>query len=270
LKKAGELISLHQIEEVLNSPGGRGILITFDDGYRDNYELALPVLERHGASAVFFITTGFLDDGQVAWWDELSWMVQSTSARSVPPGEYVEREITLEGPSRALALRELLQIHKQIPWDRTIAFRDELGKVLGTGRCPKSVADGVWMTWDMVREMHERGMEIGGHTVNHPVLANLELERQRHEIFDSKRRIESELGREITAFSYPVGQRDSFTEETEQILREAGYRYSFSFYGGFASKPAVNRFDLPRIAIESGTEGAMFRSMVTLPQVFGT
>src|ERR1700755_1848024 len=55
---------------------GRRVLITFDDGYRDNHAAAMPILRAHGATATFFLTTGFLDAPRLAWWDEVAWMVR--------------------------------------------------------------------------------------------------------------------------------------------------------------------------------------------------
>jgi peptidoglycan/xylan/chitin deacetylase (PgdA/CDA1 family) len=124
------------------------------------------------------------------------------------------------------------------------------------------------MDWSHVREMHANGMEFGGHTVTHPVLANQSRAEQEHEVRECRLRIEAELGRPIRAFSYPVGQRDSFNATTQACLREAGYEWAFSYYGGFNRPGEANRFDLRRVAIESDTSPAMFRGLACLPHVF--
>jgi peptidoglycan/xylan/chitin deacetylase (PgdA/CDA1 family) len=124
------------------------------------------------------------------------------------------------------------------------------------------------MTWSQVREMQTQGMEFGGHTVTHPVLSNLSRCEQEREVRECRTRIEAELGPPISAFSYPVGQRDSFNATTQTCLREAGYRWAFSYYGGFNRGLDVNPLDLQRVAIESHTSAAMFRSVACLPHVF--
>lgn len=110
-------------------------------------------------------------------------------------------------------------------------------------------------------------MEFGVHTVTHPVLANLALDEQRQEIQHSKQRVETEIKSPIRAFSYPVGGPESFTKATQQLLREAGYEFVFSFIGGMANSSS-NRYVLPRFAVDSGASLSMFRAMVTLPQLF--
>ncbi|MCA9017686.1 MAG: polysaccharide deacetylase family protein, partial [Planctomycetaceae bacterium] len=128
--------------------------------------------------------------------------------------------------------------------------------------------DQVWMTWDMVREMHEAGMDFGGHTVNHPILANHPIEQQRFEIEHCKQRIEAEIEDSISAFSYPVGGKDCFDQRTRDCLAQAGYRWGFSYYGGFSPLGTHDNWDIPRIAVESEEPAALFRSSVSIPQVF--
>jgi peptidoglycan/xylan/chitin deacetylase (PgdA/CDA1 family) len=161
-----------------------------------------------------------------------------------------------------------LRQFKSLRTGETEPFLERLGEVTGSGRCPAEVAEGIWMTWEMVREMDRTGMDIGGHTVTHPVLANAPAEVQRYEILESKRRIEAELGHSITAFSYPVGQRDSFTPRTQEFLREAGYQWAFSFFGGFAPKPQFDCYNLPRVAVSPHVSPALFRSTARHPWLF--
>ena len=245
---------------------GRFVMITFDDGYLDNYEAAYPILRAFGATGVFFLTSGFLDDRRLAWWDEISWMVQTSRLKRLAANPWTISELNLPDGNRQSVLDRLLRIYKSLPGRRTAEFLSFLADALGTGRHPGDSA--VWMDWAHVREMHAHGMQFGGHTVAHPVLANLPRAEQEQEVRECRSRIEAELGRPIRAFSYPVGQRDSFNATTQSCLREAGYEWSFSYYGGFNRPGQVNRFDLRRVAIESHTSWAMFRSVACLPTVF--
>jgi len=245
---------------------GRFVMITFDDGYLDNYEAAYPILRAYGAPGVFFLTSGFLDDDRVAWWDEISWMVHTSPRDRIAANPWTIGELVLSTTDRQRVLDRLLRIYKSLPGRRTAEFISFLADALGTGRCP--AGQGQWMTWPQVREMQTQGMEFGGHTVTHPVLSNLSRCEQEHEVRDCRNRIETELRRPISAFSYPVGQRDSFNATTQACLREAGYRWAFSYYGGFNRSLDVNPFDLQRVAVESHTSAAMFRSVACLPHVF--
>ncbi|REJ71922.1 MAG: polysaccharide deacetylase family protein [Planctomycetota bacterium] len=111
-------------------------------------------------------------------------------------------------------------------------------------------------------------MDIGGHTVTHPVLSRLPADEQHREVRRSKERIEAETGQPIKAFSYPVGQPDSFTAETQQIVSESGYRWAFSFYGGLNRPRTLDPLNIARKSVEAEMSPEMFRSTVCLPQVF--
>ncbi|QDU52387.1 polysaccharide deacetylase family protein [Gimesia panareensis] len=263
-----DLIRIHDLEHVLKQPRGRYVLITFDDGYRDNYEWAFPLLRAYNSPATFFLTTGFLDDRKMAWWDEISWMVRSASKGTLKAEPWFDLELSLEPEQASQTIKSLLQIYKSLPGEQTADFMNALAEVTGTGRCPAEIADQVWMDWEMVREMSEAGMDLGGHTVNHPVLANHPEETQQHEVSHCKHRIETEINRSISAFSYPVGAQHSFNQLTRECLEQAGYRWGFSYYGGYSSLGDHDPWDLPRIAIESESPAELFRSSVSFPQVF--
>lgn len=245
---------------------GRFVMITFDDGYLDNYEAAYPILRAYGAPAVFFLTSGFLDTGRVAWWDDISWMVRTSRRDRLATNRWTVTEVPLPAGDRQSTLDRLLRIYKSLPGRRTSEFLDFLAGALGTGRCPGE--SGMWMNWSHVREMFAQGMDFGGHTVTHPVLANLSRNEQEVEVGECRRRIAAELEQPVRVFSYPVGQRESFNATTQTCLREAGYEWGFSYYGGFNRPGEVNPFDLRRVAVETHTTPAIFESTACWPQMF--
>ena len=120
----------------------------------------------------------------------------------------------------------------------------------------------------MVREMRRTGMCIGGHTVNHPMLARMSPEQQRQEIAGCGERLREELGEPMLAFSYPVGGLGSFDARTRGCLERAGVRHAFSYYGGFRQFDNWDDYDIRRIAVESYICADWFRALVTLPQWF--
>jgi peptidoglycan/xylan/chitin deacetylase (PgdA/CDA1 family) len=273
----GQLLTLARCAEVINpcdvpaamSAGrGRRVLITFDDGYRDNYELAFPLLRRHGLSATFFLTTGFLDDRCASWWDEIAWMVNRAGVQaSCAEGRSSNSEPTMNDnlPSvasllpagvswtvseRAATIDALIARYKMLSDGEGERFLEQLAAAIGCERCDVSDAEGVWMTWEMAREMHAAGMTIGGHTVSHPLLARLPVERQREEIAVCARRLREEIGVEMRWFAYPVGSRDTFTRATQDVLRDCGVELAFSYYGGFARPSRWNPLDVPRVHVD--------------------
>jgi peptidoglycan/xylan/chitin deacetylase (PgdA/CDA1 family) len=245
---------------------GRRVLLTFDDGYRDNFEIAYPLLRRHGLTATFFPATGFLDSSRAAWWDELAWMVRHATRERLPAGEPLPAALAL-GPDEDATIAALTARYKELDEEQTEPFLAEVAAATGAGRCDPSRCRELWMTWEMVRELQAAGMQIGGHTVTHPVLARLSLERQRAEIDGCAERLEQELGRPMSWFAYPVGARDSFTAQTQRILQERGVRLAFSFYGGFASFASWNALDVPRIHVGASHGPELLQAMVWLPRL---
>lgn len=273
LKTHADVIGLEQLDAAMTGAPGRFVLITFDDGYSDNLELAFPVLQRHAIAATFFITSGFIDDRRVAWWDEISWMVKHAERRRWPArflndGEPRSDWAADDAPA---VTRTLLQTYKALATEKGPTFLDEVAEAMGSGRCPLTDNSAPWMTWSELRRLKEAGHSIGAHTITHPVLARCTREQQRHEITESKRRIEEMLGMAVSAFSYPVGTADAFTAETEQLMADAGIRWAFNFQGGYldASRArAADHFSLPRIAMEPELSALRLQALNTLPSVF--
>jgi hypothetical protein len=200
-------------------------------------------------------------------------MIRSSDRKSIDVADWLGEQMVIDRPDCDISIRRLLQYYYGLDAIRSTEFLDFLAGATAAGRAPRSLSDGVWMGWDQVREMRADGMSIGAHTVTHPVLARQSPEQQSFEICESKLRLEQELGEPITALSYPVGRRDAFDQATRTALTHHGIEWAFSYYGGFlpraaARRDGVDRLDIPRVAVESDTTFADFRSYVALPQVF--
>ena len=263
-----DVIGLPDFERALAEPHGRYVMVTFDDGYRDNYSLAYPILKRHGVSATFFLTTGFIDTPQVPWWDEIAWMVRTSRLSALDVNPWTSSPVPFEDPDREVAIARLLSVFKGLSGEVTDDYLEFLSEALQTGRCPKQVAHELWMTWDMIREMKSNGMTFGGHTVTHPVLSNLSSQQQDWEVGECKRRLIEELGEPIEAFSYPVGGRASYNAFTRASLAQHGYRWGFTYLGGYCRAGHRDPFSINRAAIELDIDSSLFRAITTLPQLF--
>lgn len=253
---------------VASASRGRHVLLTFDDGYRDNYELAFPLLRSYGLSATFFLATGFIDEPHVAWWDEIAWMARRSTRSEIPAGEWLSAPAALGGDGHDAGAAELVRVYKTLPQERTGPYLDFLAETTGAGRCGPSEAAGMWMTWDMAREMRDAGMTIGGHTVNHPILARIPVAQQELEIAGCATRLGEELGQPMRWFGYPVGSPDAFTAETQNLLRDAGVEMAFSFYGGYLTGPPADPFDVPRVHAGPRLDKALLRLTLAWPQRF--
>jgi len=264
-----DLVTPADLPDVLRAGKGRCVILTFDDGYLDNYEIAFPILKRHGVRATFFIVTGFLDNPSPAWWDEIAWMVRTSRRARIEAWRWLPAPIVFDEPDRQRAVGALLQAYKAMPADDTRAFLDQIAEATGSGRFQASCERGCWMTWDMIREMKAAGMVIGGHTATHPVLSRLPASRQCEEIAVCGRRLAEELGEPMSCFSYPVGERSAFTDDTRACLRSAGVRYAFSYYGGIRTFDDWDDLDIRRIAVESCMNTHWVCAALMLPGVFG-
>jgi peptidoglycan/xylan/chitin deacetylase (PgdA/CDA1 family) len=264
LSRQCDVISPGDLDAALAARSGRHVLITFDDGYLDNYQLAFPVLRRHGVPATFFIATGFIDRPSIPWWDEIAWLLRNTARTRLPLAPWFGKPLDV-GHRRTPAIRKVLAKYKSLPADDAARLLAGLREAAGVAH-PED-APGHWMDWSMIREMADAGMTIGGHTVHHPVLSRLTQARQRDEIEGCAARILAETGRRMEYFAYPVGNRWAFNDDTLACLEAAGVRRAFSYYGGYATL-ASPRFDVPRVAIEDHVGIHEFKAMARLPQVF--
>jgi peptidoglycan/xylan/chitin deacetylase (PgdA/CDA1 family) len=205
-------------------------LVTFDDGYRDNYDLAYPVLRRHALPATIFLTTSFVDSTQQLWWDELATLIKTTKAKHVCiPGL---EEIRLETRrDRRQAMERLRHRLKAIPDDERRNLLGALTQELGDGGQP-ALAERVCLSWDEVRTMSRNGVTFGAHTHTHPILTRVPPERAREEIATSRRIVEREVGRPARSFAYPNGLPGDFDARTREMLIEEGFQAAVTLVHG--------------------------------------
>lgn len=267
LKRHTDVITPNDLADIVECRRrGRFALITFDDGYRDNYELAFPILKSHGVSATFFVTTGFVDHPQLPWWDRIAWMIRVSTRQELDLKPWIGDTLRLDGEDRQAVIVKVLARYKELPEEATLQFSDAIAAASGSDRPPE--ANGLWMSWDMIRQMHASGMVIGGHTVNHPVLARLAPERQLEEIRQSCKRIHKELGTPTHYFSYPVGGIDTFNQHTREGLGRAGVKFAFSYYGGMRTVADWDDYDVRRFAVEEDVDRDQFASVTAFPRIF--
>jgi peptidoglycan/xylan/chitin deacetylase (PgdA/CDA1 family) len=217
--------------------------ITFDDGYADNAEIALPVLRRLGVPATFFVSTGFLNGG--CMWNDLA----IEAIRTAPLGPFDLEDFGLGRPhlgdatSRRAVIDVLLERLKYLPMAERIDKSIELAQRASDSPLPRMM-----MTEAQVRELRDAGMEIGAHTVNHPILSRLAADRARDEIVHSKQRLEQILTAPVRLFAYPNGRPNKdYGREHVDMVRSAGFDAAVSTASGVASARS-DRFQLPRFA----------------------
>jgi peptidoglycan/xylan/chitin deacetylase (PgdA/CDA1 family) len=199
------------------------VAVTFDDGYADNETYALPILQKYGIPATVFLVTGCIGTGRIPWHDQVL-LAFAAGRRPViepvgaPGGAPLPLGTVGERRRAAFATLDAL---KPLPEAERLQAVDRLRAELGGSFADSS---GLMLDWEGVRRLRRAGVQIGAHTVTHPILSRMTSDRARAEILDSKRAIEEALGEEATLFAYPNGRSEDFTDETVAILRGAGFR----------------------------------------------
>lgn len=222
-------------------PAG-ALAITFDDGYADNAEIALPILQRHGVRATFFVSTGFLDGGRM-FNDSVIECVRAARGDTVDLGELELGRRSLASPqARRQVVDELLPKVKYLGLEDRERFIEKLARCLGTSRLP----DDLMMRSTQVIELHRAGMEIGGHTVRHPILRVLPDDEAEREIALGRQRLEALVDAPVQVFAYPNGRPlQDYDARHVAIVRRLGFRAAVSTAAGTATSSS-DPFQLPR------------------------
>ena len=264
------LSELHACVEKGNVPR-KAVALTFDDGYADNLLSARPVLERYDVPATVFVTTGKLEQKSEFWWDELGSLLLETP--KLPDilslevnGRHYSWSLCDEGDASALVPDTESRNWNAIARDASDAAPEGLPRVGRDRTTPRRRHAGIgdvaacqWAGTDRkVRDTHRAlrpeevvslnagGLvEIGAHTVTHPVLSAHAPDAQEREIRLSKRRLEDILARPVGLFAYPFGERADYTPETVEIVREAGFSCACSNFEGWVRR-GTSEHELPR------------------------
>ena len=225
----------------------RYLIITFDDAYIDNYTIAYPLLLKHSLNACFFVPTSFIEGDIIPWWDQIAYIIKATTKKSftVPFGAYSEIKIK----NMDVAIRQALKEFKSC---KTLSTSDKLSLLKASTNFKGDIPlDNMFMSWRMLREMSENGMDIGSHTCKHNILSHLSAETQKLELIQSKSLIEKNIGSQVIAVAYPVGKKDTYSSETLSSAIQAGYMLGYNFEKGI-NLVIENRFEINRFSIEVG------------------
>lgn len=244
LKQCFNVLPLHEATAMLASERmpPRAVAISFDDGYRSIYDLALPILAKHALPATVFVTSGHIHDDSSMWNDRilaamrllptLPLDLQALGLQVYPMASPAERKQTAGILTERCKYMSLL--------DRT-RFINYLQGLAGA-----NLRQDLMLTADMLRTLSSNNIEIGGHTVNHPILTRVDDDIARREITDNKSHLEEIIGKPVRLFAYPNGRRpNDYDERHVAMVAEAGYDAAFTTVSGAASA-AYSRFEIPR------------------------
>lgn len=253
----------------------RAVLVTFDDGFDDNYSAAFPVLQRYAVPATFFLATGHIGGEAPFWFEWLAFVISRAPAGSMAlPALGRAINLTDDFQARRHVYEELVEQLKRVPDPVRRAALDELDTTLGAVWAdaePGVRALSRPLRWEQVCEMAAAGMNFASHSLTHPILSRLAPDVLAHELQQSKRDIEGALGRRIHALAYPNGQSGDFGPRVVDGVRRAGYRLAFSYLAGAnrLQSPHWDPFAVRRIAVEASRTRAQFSAALSMPEVIG-
>jgi len=230
----------------------RAASITFDDGYADNFDVALPILQRHRVSATFFVSTGFLDGGRM-WNDSIIESIRRAKegVLDLVPIGFPRLAIATDEEKRT-AISELIGRCKYLePSDRA----DRCSSIQEIAKA--DLPDDLMLTSTQVRELHDAGMGIGAHTVTHPILARIPDEAVRREAGDGKLALETLIGAPVRLFAYPNGRPGTdYGVRHVALIRSLGFDAAVSTGWGAATRE-TDVYQLPRFTPFGRTRAEM-------------
>lgn len=220
----------------------RALVVTFDDGYADNATIALPILRRHGLPATFFVATGFLNGGRM-FNDSVIETLRATREQRVdlselglgvmPLGTVVERSAAIHAVLLKIKYMDLQGREPAIA-----AVRQAAGL--------PALPDDLMMTDEQVRQLHRAGMEIGGHTVAHPILRVLPDAQAEAEIAGGRAALQAMIDAPVEVFAYPNGRPgQDYDDRHVAMVRRLGFLGAVSTVADTVG-PQSDRFQLPR------------------------
>jgi peptidoglycan/xylan/chitin deacetylase (PgdA/CDA1 family) len=238
--RAREVVSLADARRILSEPAGVDrrrrdyVAVTFDDGYADNHACALPVLEELKVPATVFVATGYTGTERRLPHDRIHAALSELRRRGIPPERARLARATqalLDACAEGGPAATLDRLIARLPHERLVEVADALGARAGMADRDLPAGSRL-MSWEEVRAMAAAGMDVGGHTVNHAVLANLPLAEARREIAGCRDALAERLGKPPRHFAYPNGYH---TPAVRRLVAEAG------FDGAVTTEDAENR-----------------------------
>lgn len=230
----------------------QSVAITFDDGYESVYEIAFPILQKHNAPATVYVTTGWLNGTLSLWWEIHAAMFTQPSLSDETMSQLellYNTALRPDGPRGGTTVRRVINraeaLLRALPDERREAILAEQRKILGVAQVhyehPRP------LSWAQVKELHQAGWEIGGHSKSHINLAHSALEVVQQDLTDSTKELAEKLGDRPPGFAYTYGRDNEGYVRLEGLLKELGYTYACTAWSG------VNDAQTPCFALQRNT-----------------
>ena len=264
-------VSMRQVAESLHQGKAlpaHAVAVTVDDGYRDFYETAYPVLQAYGIPATVYLVTDFLDGQAWAWWDQVHYCFQRSRLEtvSVPLGQESLEFALRTSKERGQAADRLIETLKTLPNAVRLQVLGSLPSLFQVALPEEAPPEAAFLRWEEVRRMAGQGIEFGVHTRTHPILAALNEQELAAEILESRDRLAQELSQPPIHFSYPNGRWVDIGEAALRAVKQAGFLTAMTTEAG-VNRPPRRALLLERIGAEpSGPSLDYFQRCLALGQ----
>lgn len=212
-------------------------IITFDDGYFDNYSYAYPILKARNLPAVIFLATDFIGTRKSFFWDLIAYCFFYTQKEQAH-FPLLGAQSWVDGSTRNILMQRLIEALKKTSDMEKQRVIDQLPKILEVDLPDEAFKD-LMMSWSNAKELSENGIELGAHTASHPILTRISLDAASAELLQSRQRIEVEIGKPVISFAYPNGQSSDFNDEVVDRVHRTGFEIAFTLLPGPAQRTSV-------------------------------
>ncbi|MHC1562413.1 polysaccharide deacetylase family protein [Actinomycetospora sp. C-140] len=252
LDRLATVVPLSDAVDILAAGGSlppRSVALTFDDGYADWLDAAVPALDRHGVHGTFFLVSDILSRTVGAWWEDLA---AAFDRAEVAHLEWAGRTHDLSTPQARHATQEALKSElKLVDRATRVAAVDAIAARIAPSA--PAASPSLFLDWDGARALAATGHGVGSHTVTHPILAREEPDTQLAELTDSRRELEDGLGQTVDLLAYPNGNKGDYDERTMDFAERAGYRAAITTRAGLAG-PDASPFAMRRVLVTPHTD----------------
>ncbi|MGF7119278.1 polysaccharide deacetylase family protein [Methanobacterium oryzae] len=245
LSKNFKIVTLSNLSEMIRNGNvpEKAVVITFDDGYKDNYEVAFPILKKYNAPATVFLATGPVEEKNLFWWDKINYALFHTDMESIDLNHIGAYQLCCN-EDKILAGLNIQEKLKKMDNNKKETVMGELINLTDV-TIPEKLGKKYLLSWDEIKKMNKNGIEFGSHTVTHPILTNVSIDKAKWELINSKKCIEENLETEVKSFAYPNGD---FNAKLSSLVENLGYTSSVSVFPMQLLKNSVNElYKLSRI-----------------------
>lgn len=229
----------------------RAVLVTFDDGFRNNLTHAAPVLKELGIPAIFFMPTGYIGTNNLLWPHLLDELVLTWPLRAISVPNGASTCVPAAPTSRNRLAEYLRNVCLELADEDRQSYIDALAQEHSPQLDSQLRELNAFLSWDDVRDLARQRFAIGSHTVHHPILTRLTATRLREELVESKATIEKETGEPCECIAYPNGRVQDYSVSVTEAAQAAGYRAGFALCG-CPCDPRRRPLAIDRISIVRG------------------